>query len=156
MQSKQRSQRSLLVKSISKNPVFGEILEEELRDRLLMVKRGVLKDKGDQEHLLIQNAFSNRSFKVFCDMVNIVGSLEEEQVTEIVLKKLKVDKSADACEMIDDLAEFFIAEFTHFCQLHGFLKLASKPRAQVKEPPSKQKVIQQNNFFQISAPMPSQ
>mmetsp|Transcript_29116 Transcript_29116/g.38794 ORF Transcript_29116/g.38794 Transcript_29116/m.38794 type:complete len:86 (-) Transcript_29116:501-758(-) len=63
-------------KPISENPHFGEMLEEELRNRLIMVKQALMKSKDDEELLKIQSAFSNKTFKVFCDMVNIVGSLE--------------------------------------------------------------------------------
>ena len=110
-------------KPISENPKFGEMQQEELRNRLLFVKQAVSKNESDSELVAISNAFTSKQIKIFLNLVNIVSSLEQEKIEEILRQKLKEGVSAELCPIVDKHAEFFIAEFSHFCRLHGFVKV---------------------------------
>lgn len=73
------------VKPISENPKFSETLQEELRSRLLLIKQALQKTQNDNEFFMIQNAFTNKSMKVFRDLVTICQSLDQDQITKIVI-----------------------------------------------------------------------
>ena len=55
-------------------------------------------------------------------MVNISQSLDFEQMSKIVVDRLREGKSDELCDAIDKYAEYFISEFCHFLRLHGFIK----------------------------------
>lgn len=115
-----------VTKPISENPKFSETLQEELRSRLLLIKQALQKSQNDQEFFQIQNAFTNKSMKVFKDLVSICQSLDQDQITKIVIERLQEGKSADLAEAVERYAEYFIAEFAHFLRMHGFVR-AKKP-----------------------------
>ena len=60
--------------------------------------------------------------KVFQNLVNISQSLDFEQMSKIVVDRLREGKSDELCDAIDKYAEYFISEFCHFLRLHGFIK----------------------------------
>ena len=73
------SHYSMVIKPISENPQnFSEMLQEELRTRLMLIKQALQRSQPDEEFLNIQNAFSNKQMKVFGEMVNISSSLDME------------------------------------------------------------------------------
>lgn len=60
--------------------------------------------------------------KIFMNLVNVSQSLDQDQITKILRERLQEGKSDQLCDTIDKYAEHFIAEFSHFCRLHGFIK----------------------------------
>ena len=60
--------------------------------------------------------------KIFTNLVEVCQSLPIEQITQIVNDKLQEGKSEEICDTVEKYAEYFIAEFTHFLRLHGFVK----------------------------------
>lgn len=90
--------------------------------------------------------------KVFVNLVNISASLELDQLKKIVKERLQEGKDESICEAVEKYAGHFLVEFTHFLRMHGFHK---QPKAQsiaisqVQSSAQEQKLIQQNNFFQI-------
>lgn len=119
------------------------MLQEELRSRLILIKMALLKTQSDFEFMRIQNAFTNKTIKVFLTMVTMSSALEPEQLTKILIDRLQEGKSSETCDTILKYSDHFFAEFSHFLRIHGFMK-SKNPVAQ-----SEQRLIQQNNFFSI-------
>ena len=114
---------SELNKPISDNPKFNDTLKEELRSRLLFVKSALQKSQPDYEHQRIQDAFTNKTLKVFTNMVKISPSLDLDQLRKILLDRLREDKDEAHCETLEKYSNYFEVEFTHFLRMHGFVKL---------------------------------
>ena len=68
---------SFNAKSLTSRPNFGELLQEELRQRLYLIRSALQRQQNDQELLDISNAFTNRSFKVFMNVVDIYQSFHD-------------------------------------------------------------------------------
>lgn len=82
--------------SISNNPSFTDQLQEELRTRLYLVRQALQKGQTDIDFLDIQNAFTNRTFETFFSIVlKVKPSFDKSQVEQMLMVKLKSDKSSD-------------------------------------------------------------
>ena len=138
-------------KPIGDNPKFSEFLSEDLRTRLLLIKQALQRSASETEHMRIQMAFTTKQLKIFNTLVEVCQSLPLEQIQKILMDRLQEGKETEICETVEKYAEYFIAEFTHFLKLHGFLKKGNSGAPNAPNNANR-KVIQQNNFFSIQAP----
>lgn len=106
------------------------------------------KDQEDEEFLKIQNTFTNRTFKVFFNIVDIVSTFtDQKQLEDLLIERLRAGKSPELVQCVNRYAIFFIEELKHFLRIHGFVK-SDLPKMALVSPATqwnkaKQEIIQQ-------------
>ena len=102
---------------------MSEMLQEELRTRLYFIRAALQTGQDDNDFLEIQNTFTNRSFKAFFNIVDLVSTIsDQKQLEEILMERLKAGKSPELVAVVNKYAAFFIEELKHFLRIHGFVK----------------------------------
>ena len=82
------------------NICMPERQQEELRQRLFLVKNRLLSECSEEDHLSISNSFTNTAFEILIKTANI--------------DQLKIGKTETQRNCIELFGKFFSAELEHF------------------------------------------
>ena len=105
-------------------------MQEELRTRLWTMRQALQRTSIEDEYIHIQNAFTNRDFKAFINMVDVCQAIDSPiQLHNILVERLKVGKGQLLRSCIDKYGIYFIEEFKHFLRMHGFSKIPEQEPA---------------------------